>query len=40
MTWQPDVAVLPFAEIMGGIATVHNIRNCDYRSEIDYTVRH
>lgn len=35
--WQPDVAVLPFAEIQGNLVTVHNIRNCDYRSETDYT---
>jgi hypothetical protein len=35
--WQPDVAVLPSAEIKGNLVTVHNIRNCDYRSETDYT---
>jgi hypothetical protein len=38
--WRPDVAVLPYAEINGDTITVHNIRNCDYRSETDYTVRH
>jgi len=38
--WEPDVAVLPWAEIGAGGATVHNIRNCDYRTETDYTVRH
>lgn len=38
--WQPDVAVLPWAEIEGDRVTIHNIRNCDYRSETDYTVRH
>lgn len=38
--WQPDVQVLPWAEIRGDIVTVHNIRNCDYRTETDYTVRH
>jgi hypothetical protein len=38
--WQPDVAVLPYAEINGNEVTIHNIRNCDYRSETDYTVRH
>ena len=38
--WQPDVAVLPWAEIQGNRITIHNIRNCDYRSETDYTVRH
>src|SRR6185369_9289851 len=38
--WQPDVRVLPWAEIQGNKVTLHNIRNCDYRSESDYTVRH
>src|SRR6266404_4894941 len=33
--WQPDVAVLPWAGITGGIAAIHNIRNCDYRTETD-----
>jgi hypothetical protein len=36
--WSADVAVLPFAEIAGGQAFIHNIRNCDYRSELDYDV--
>ena len=35
--WQPDVAVLPRATITGEKVTIHNIRNCDYRSETDYT---
>jgi len=38
--WQPDVAVLPYATIDGDRVTIHNIRNCDYRSEADYTVRY
>jgi hypothetical protein len=38
--WQEDVAVLPYATIAGSQVTVHNIRNCDYRSETDYTVRY
>ncbi len=38
--WQPDVAVLPYADINGNQVTLHNIRNCDYRTETDYTVRH
>ena len=38
--WQPDVALLPWADIQGSMVTIHNIRNCDYRSETDYTVRH
>jgi len=38
--WQPDVAVLPWAEIQGNKVTIHKIRNNDYRSETDYTVHH
>ena len=38
--WQTDVALLPWAEIRGDLVTVHNIRNCDYRSETDYTCRY
>lgn len=38
--WSPDQAVLPYAEIDGNLVTVHNIRNCKYRSETDYTVDH
>ena len=38
--WQADVALLPHAAIDGDRVTVYNIRNCDYRSEIDYTVRY
>jgi hypothetical protein len=35
--WQPDLAVLAYADIDGDKVTVHNIRNFDYRSETDYT---
>ncbi len=38
--WLPDMAVLPYADISSSSVTVHNIRNCDYRTEKDYTVRH
>ena len=38
--WQPDVAVLPYADISGNKITLHNIRNCDYRTETDFDVRH
>lgn len=38
--WQPDLALLPSASIEGDRITIHNIRNCDYRSETDFTVRH
>ena len=36
--WQPDVKVMPSVQINGNMVTIHNIRNCDYRSETDYTV--
>jgi hypothetical protein len=38
--WQADVAVLPYADIEGNRVTLHNIRNCDYRTETDFDVRH
>lgn len=38
--WQPDVAVLPFATFEGNKVTIHNLRDCDYRSETDFDVRH
>ena len=38
--WEPDVAVLPYAEINCNQATIHNIRNCDYRTETDFDVRY
>ncbi len=38
--WQPDVALLPYAETNGTHVTIHNIRNCDYRTETDYTARY
>jgi hypothetical protein len=38
--WQPDVAVLAYADINGNRVTLHNIRNCDYRTETDFDVRH
>ncbi|MEA3208044.1 MAG: hypothetical protein QOE70_1101 [Chthoniobacter sp.] len=37
--WQPDVAQLGWAEINGDEVTLHNVRNCDYRTEMDYTPR-
>jgi len=39
-SWQPDVALLPYATIAGDKVTLHNIRNCDYRTETDFTVHH
>jgi len=38
--WQPDVAILPRAEIKGDLITLRNIRNCEYTSETEYTVKH
>jgi uncharacterized protein DUF4105 len=35
--WQPEVAVLAYADIKGDLVTVHNIRNFDYRTETDFT---
>jgi len=37
--WQPDVATLPYADIQGDRVVVHNVRNAEYRTETDYTVR-
>jgi hypothetical protein len=38
--WQPDVALLPYAEIAGDSVTIRHIRDCRYRTETDYEVRH
>ncbi|MEI7927261.1 MAG: DUF4105 domain-containing protein [Verrucomicrobiales bacterium] len=35
--WQPDVAQLASAQIDGDEVTVRNVRNCDYRTETDFT---
>ena len=37
--WQPDVAQAPWAEVKGDEVTLHNVRNCDYRTATDYTPR-
>jgi hypothetical protein len=37
--WQPDVAQLARAEINGDVVTFHNVRNCDYRTDTDYSPR-
>jgi hypothetical protein len=36
--WQRDLAVLPWADIDGNRITLHNIRNCNYRSTSDFDV--
>ena len=35
--WQPDTARTAWAEIDGDRVTIHNLRNCDYRTETDYS---
>src|SRR5262245_16439544 len=34
--WQTEVAETAWAEINGDEVTVHNVRNCDYRTETDF----
>lgn len=38
--WSPDQAVLPSVEFQGNLVIVHNVRNANYRTVDDYTVRH
>ncbi len=38
--WRKDLAVLPYATIKGDEITIHNIRNCDYRTDKDYDVHY
>lgn len=35
--WQADVSRTAWAEISGDRVVIHNLRNCDYRTETDYT---
>lgn len=35
--WQPDVARMPDAEVSGDRLVIHDVRNCAYRTEFDYT---
>jgi len=37
--WQPDVAQTAWADINGDEITIHNVRNCDYRTDTDFTPR-
>jgi hypothetical protein len=37
--WQPDVAQTAWAQLDGEHATIHNVRNFDYRTEDDYVPR-
>lgn len=38
--WARDQAILPYAEFHGDKVDLYNIRNCEYRSTKDFTVRH
>ena len=38
--WRPDLAIMPFAEFQDEDITIKHVRNCRYRSETDYDVRH
>lgn len=38
--FRADLAVLPFVEFDGDEITIHHVRDCRYRSEDDYDVRH
>jgi hypothetical protein len=38
--WEPDQAVLPYAEFQGNKIVVHNVRNCRYFDENTYVVEH
>lgn len=38
--WRPDLAVLPVADITGDRIKLYHIRDCTYRTEEDYDVRH
>jgi hypothetical protein len=37
--WQPDVARTAWAQMNGDEMTIHNVRNCDYRTASDFTPR-
>jgi len=37
--WQPDVARRAWADVGNDEITLHNVRNCEYRTETDYTPR-
>lgn len=37
LAWQPDVAQTAWADINGDDVTIHNVRNCDYRTDTDFT---
>ena len=38
--WRPDLAIMPFVEFQDEDIFIKHVRNCRYRSENDYDVRH
>ncbi|MDD2601009.1 MAG: DUF4105 domain-containing protein [Kiritimatiellae bacterium] len=38
--WQPDVTMVPYAEIDGDKVTLYNVRNCSYVNETNFTVHY
>jgi len=38
--WRPDLSIMPFAEFLDRDILIRHVRNCRYRSETDYDVRH
>lgn len=38
--WRPDLAVMPFIEFQDEDILIKHVRNCRYRTETDYDVRH
>lgn len=38
--WKPEVGTLAYAEVNGDSVTIHHVRNFDYRTEDDFTVRY
>jgi len=38
--WQPDLKILASAEVVGDSVTINNIRNCDYRTETEFTCQY
>ena len=38
--WAPELSRLSTADFNGNLVTVHNVRNCDYRTEEDYDVHY
>lgn len=38
--WRPDQSILPYAEVEGDVAHVHNVRNCKYLGATEYLLAH